>query len=523
MGDDGDKGPEHRQHRRFPVDWRVTLRIPESGHESRVAASNASRGGVFVLTARPPPSGTLVELDIELPDGPRTRLVGTVQHVVTPERAIAEMRPPGIGVRIDDRHAMDLLILEEMAMAAETTPPPRFERPAPRPPPAPVARIPIAAVAAARVVGIDLGSSATRLACAVGERVVVASDEEGRAGIPSIASYPPGGEPQAGFAARYGLLLDPRRTVTGIKRLLGRPLADAGEVLQSVGFPAVAGPDGDVHVDLDGETVSMVDAAATLLRHVREVGERSLRRAITAAVLTCPPGAGPPVRDALRRAAAQAGLEAVELLEDPVAAARAHGVGRAGPETAAVYDFAADRFVFSIVEISGARGRVLVSEEDPHIGGDDLDEALADHVANQFWRETRVELRQSLLPWRRLLLASEEAKRILSVDPAAMVELRELVVLPERLDLVCRLERAHLEAPAQKLAERSLALCARVLERGGLAPTSLGRVLAVGGTSCVPAIRHALEQFLGRPPEVGPAPEEAVVIGAARAGATRSA
>src|SRR5688572_22003298 len=110
-------GRSARLHRRFPVDWRVTLRIPGWGHETRVAAHNASRGGIFILTARPPEVGAAVELVIELPDGARLEVTGTVQHVVTPQKALADHGSPGIGVKIDEKHETDLMLLEQMSEA----------------------------------------------------------------------------------------------------------------------------------------------------------------------------------------------------------------------------------------------------------------------------------------------------------------------------------------------------------------------------------------------------------------------
>src|SRR5262249_61713468 len=107
-----------RRDPRYPVDWRVEMRCPDWGTVSQACASNASRGGLFVLTSRPPAVGAPVELVLALPDGTQLELLGTVQHVVTPERAVAEGRSPGIGVKIDERHAVDLLVLEHMAAAA---------------------------------------------------------------------------------------------------------------------------------------------------------------------------------------------------------------------------------------------------------------------------------------------------------------------------------------------------------------------------------------------------------------------
>jgi len=374
MSESDDSGPADtpgragRLHRRFPVDWRVTLRVPEWGVETRVAAQNASRGGLFILTGRPPEVGAAVELVIELPDGARLEVTGTVQHVITPQRALAENGSPGIGIKIDEKHATDILLLEQMSEAA-TGSQVRFATRASAKSPvrAPVGRIALATGAAARVVAVDHGTGYTRLACCVGDRVQLCSDTEGRLAQPSVVGFVDGESPLAGWAARDRLGVDPRRTIAGGKQLLGRQLADARlkAVLDAATFRAVDG-EGGLAVDLDGRQVPLVEVSSILLAHVRELAERQLR-SVKDAVFTIDAGAGEDTRAALRAAATRAGFQVVGLIDEPVAAAVAAGAGSAGDEIVAVYDVGAGGVAFTLIDVAGDRARILAHDTDPHV------------------------------------------------------------------------------------------------------------------------------------------------------------
>jgi molecular chaperone DnaK (HSP70)/Tfp pilus assembly protein PilZ len=527
MPQSDDSGPLHkpgregRLHRRFPVDWRVTLRVPASGLSVRVAAHNASRGGLFVLTARPPEVGALVELTIELPDGARLDVTGTVQHVVTPERALAANGSPGIGVKIDERHATDILLLEQMSEAATASQVTFATRAVPRSPVrAPVGRIGLVSGAAARAVAVDLGTGYTRLGCSVGDRVQLALDAEGRGAQPSVVAYGDGDPPLAGWAARERLAVDPHRAVAGAKQLLGRQLGEARarQVLGAATFRALE-VDGALAVDLEARKVPVVEVCAALLAHVRETAERQLRW-VRDAVFTVDAGAPEAARAALRDAATRAGFHVVGLIEEPVAAAVAAGAGAEGEERTVVYDLGAGGVAVSVLDIAGDRARVLAHEVDPHVSCAELDEALADAVADAFWRSTRIELRQAVIPWQRLLLACETVKQALLADPVAEIALDGIADAPAPVDLRHKLTRADLAALGAPMIDRSLELCARVLERAGVRARDVRRVIPAGGGARLPFVRPPLERFFERSLELAPAPEELVVTGAARRAAS---
>src|SRR5262249_4052184 len=299
------RGSEVRAHRRFHVDWRVSLRCKDWGSVSRVAAENASRGGVFLLTSRPPAVGSEVELAIQLPDGTLAELRGRVQHVVTPERALAENRSAGIGVKIDEKHAVDLMLLEQMAAAAESAEDEICSVDVPfddveaaavpdlisTQPSRPVGRVAVQGLPVSRVVGFDFGTSATRVAYSVGERVAMVTDEMGRTARPSLVAVDEAGGVLVGRAARARLAGDPRHSMSGMKRLLGRRRSDpqVAELLQGASFPTLAAENDEILVELDGKQRPLTDVAALVLAAAREQAERHLRRGVKEAVLAVPP------------------------------------------------------------------------------------------------------------------------------------------------------------------------------------------------------------------------------------------
>jgi molecular chaperone DnaK len=268
-------------------------------------------------------------------------------------------------------------------------------------------------------------------------------------------------------------------------------------------------------IDLGDRRVPVADVCAKLLLQARELAERQLRRPVAQAVLTVEGGLPEAGRAALREAAGQAGLEVLGLIDEAVAAAVVAG---AAEEIVGVYDLGGGGFGFSLVELAGDRARVVAREAAPEVCGAELAEALADAIADAFWRTHGIELREAVVPWQRLLLACEDATWTLAIEEHAEVIVRGLVAAPDPIDLVDTVSRVTLEAAAADLARRSLGVCRRVLDSAGLAPSGLQRLLAVGGGSRLALVRREVARFFGRPPaEPGRlAPEEAIVAGAAR-------
>jgi actin-like ATPase involved in cell morphogenesis/Tfp pilus assembly protein PilZ len=545
--------PAQRQHQRHAVDWRVNVKCKDWRMAGRLAAANASRGGLFLYTTKIPPIGTEVELSVQLPDGQRLALKGKVQHVVTAEQAAAQGGGAGIGVKFDARHEHDLLLLEQMAQAAEqaaASPPPPASEPEPEnivlpraPTPAPagdagkpfariatVSGVPAAAPAVPRgparrglprgavcpALGIDFGTSYTSVAVTIGDLVYLVPDAEGRVLQPSIVSFPPKGAPVVGWAARDRLTHDARRTVASVKRLLGHSFSDpeiAGH-LQSVPYHTLAGPQDTVLIEVDQERYAVPQVCAAIIAHARDQAEQALDQRFTQVALSCPVTFAEEQKLALRRAAQLAGLEVVALVPEPVAGAMAYGVGAEKNEIVAVYDFGGGTFDFSLLDMAGDHIRLVASEGDAWLGGDDFDLQLSQAVADAFWRATKIELRQRIVEWQRLLHACEAAKRELTTADQATIVVDGLVEAPRRVDLRQRIDRTLFQRLTQNLFDRSLEVCRAALERAGLEPSDVTQLVVTGGVSRIPYVQAGLAGFFEREITQVVNPEEAIAHGA---------
>lgn len=513
------------------MDWRVRLKCPEWSRAAQVAALNASKGGVFISTSKPPPIGSRVELVLDLPDGRQLPLRGMVQHVLSPESALAQKRGPGAGIRIDPRHQVDLLLLEEMAAAcaAQPSPPPPAESAVPPPPPPPeegsetdqaappeMARPKLPRGQVARAVGLDFGTTYSSLSVAIGDRVCLVADHEGRLTQPSIVAYPEKSAPLAGWKARELLVSDPRRVVTSAKRLLGRKFSDptvAGH-LHSAAYKAFKGPNDSVVVEMEGKVLAVPQICAEVMNLLRETASRQLGIEVKPVVLSAPVTFGATERAALKRAAEMAKLEVIEIIDEPVAGALAYGIGQAKNEIVAVYDFGGGTFDFSVLDVVGDHFRVLVSKGDSWLGGDDFDLALAEAVANQFWRQTKVELRQRVVEWQRLLLGCEQAKRQLTGASSAKLLVERMVESPRPIDLRQNLDRATFQSLCQELLDRSLSVCQEALEELQLEPSDMTQVVVMGGVSRIPFVAEGVGRFFDREIQQLVNPDEAVALGA---------
>jgi actin-like ATPase involved in cell morphogenesis/Tfp pilus assembly protein PilZ len=595
-----DEGKLLRQSPRYDVDWRVKLRCQDWNAAQRVAAANVSRGGLFIATGKPPVLGSRVELAIDLPDGASLVLHGECVHVRTPEQALSQGRSPGFGLKIDDAHQGDLILLEEMARvslapvesletepvtlsplvpaSALATPPPASPAP-PAPPsqpvgrmtppvpgevrqevvpapapedaeaapasagptPTPPTRLPRAATAApgaaqplpvvtppprpARrprtelraphgIVGIDFGTTYTRVAVHTADGVHLLADDEGYDMMPSVVAYPDEGGCVVGWPAREYLVHEPQRTVASAKRLLGRS-ADHHEIqglLASLALRTEVGPGGQVVFQIGGQPLAVPQVCAAIVRHAVQIAEKRLGTRVRKAVLSMPVTFAEEQQAALRRTAMLAGVEVAALIEEPVAGALTYGFGQGANEVVAVFDFGGGTFDFTLLDVSRDVFRVLARAGDAWLGGDDFDLALAQWAADQFWRQTRVELRQRVVEWQRLLLAAEAAKRELSTAPEATIIVPDVY---RRLDLRVPVDRGVLAELCQELVDRSLEVCREAFAAAELEPRDVGQVVLTGGTTHIPLVRDAVARFFEREVTAVVSPETAVAEGAA--------
>jgi hypothetical protein len=524
---------------RYDVSWRARLNCPDWGFALQIAALNASQSGLFVGTLKSPAPGTRVELALALPNGKALSLRGTVCRVVTPEQALTRGESPGAGIQIDPEYEADMREVNALAEAASSTTgsgrrplsaqdlfssdgegelgverAPKSEPPIPGRPTR-VASLPKGKLAP--IVGVDFGTSYTRAAVAIGDRVVMIPDAQGVTAQPAVVFYPRGLPPVVGAEARTMMTRDPRRVVRSAKRLLGRQMADpeVSGLLYSTACKLVSGAEDGIAVEMDGEVHAIGDVCAEILRHLRGVASQALAVEVKEAVFTCPATFGDKERAALRQAAEQAGFKVAAFVEEPLAGGLAYGMRQNKNEIVAVYDFGGGTFDFSVIDFSGDRHRVLASAGDAWLGGDDFDSVLASAAADRFWQDTHIELRQRVVEWERLVLACEAVKRELSRHITAELAIEDLIQDPRnKVALRQSFERATFEGLCQDLFQRSLVVSGEALESSGLGARDITQVVAIGGISRIPFVRRGLGQFFGREIVHVVNPDEAVALGA---------
>ena len=524
---------------RYDVSWRARLNCPDWGFALQIAALNASQSGLFVGTLKSPAPGTRVELALSLPNGKALSLRGTVCRVVTPEQALNRGESPGAGIQIDPEYEADMREVNALAAASSSSATgvrrplsaqdlfssdaegelgversPKSEPPLPGQP-ARVASLPKGKVAP--IIGVDFGTSYTRAAVAIGDRVVMIADAQGVAAQPSVVFYPSGLAPVVGVEARAMMARDPRRVVGSAKRLLGHHMADpeVSGLLYSTACKLVSGADDTIAVEIDGEVHAIGEVCAEILRHLRGFASQALGVEVKAAALTCPATFGDKERAALRQAAELAGFKVAGFVEEPVAGGLAYGMRQNKNEIVAVYDFGGGTFDFSVIDFSGDRHRVLATAGDAWLGGDDFDSVLASAAADRFWQDTHIELRQRVVEWERLVLACEGAKRELSRHITAELAIEDLIQDPRnKVALRQGFERATFEGLCQDLLQRSLVVSGEALESSGLGARDITQVVAIGGISRIPFVRRGLGLFFGREIVHVVNPDEAVALGA---------
>jgi molecular chaperone DnaK len=266
-------------------------------------------------------------------------------------------------------------------------------------------------------------------------------------------------------------------------------------------------------VEIGEEHRSIIEICSAVMSHVRGVAEKYLGTPIRQAVFTVPVGFGPGQREALKRAAKLARFEVIELLEEPVAGALTYGIGLKKNEIVAVYDFGGGTFDFSLLDFVHDQFRVLGTQGDPWLGGDDFDSTLAQHVADEFWRGHQIELRQRVVEWQRLLIACERVKRKLSSAPEAELYVEAMVDSP-RIDIRRTVRRDEFDRLCKELVGRSLSVCNEALAALKLEPSDATELVLTGGVSSIPMVREAVSQLFQREIKQTVNPEQAVALGA---------
>lgn len=370
-----------------------------------------------------------------------------------------------------------------------------------------------------RIIGIDLGTTNSVVAVMEGgEPVVIPSAEGGRL-IPSVVAVnPKTGERLVGKVARNQAVINPENTIASVKRFMGRKFSDAEvqRAIKHVPYKVSAAPNGDVRVHMGGSEYSPQEVSAMILQKIKADAEAYLGETVDQAVITVPAYFNDAQRNATKDAGRIAGLEVLRIINEPTASSLAYGLGEHKNEIIAVYDLGGGTFDISILEVGDGVFEVRSTNGDTYLGGDDFDLVIINWIADEFKKESGIDLRGDRQALQRLREAAEKAKIELSTVMTADINLPFITADasgPKHLNMT--LSRAKLESMAAPLIERSIEPCRAALRDAGLKAEDINTIVLVGGMTRMPAVVDAVRNFFGKEPSKGVNPDEVVGVGAA--------
>ena len=374
-----------------------------------------------------------------------------------------------------------------------------------------------------KIIGIDLGTTNSCVAVMDGGEPKVIENAEGDRTTPSIVAYSNDGETLVGQPAKRQAVTNPNNTLFAIKRLIGRQFQDdvVQKDIKMVPYSIVANDNGEAWVEVNGDKMSPPQISAQILTKMKKTAEDYLGESVTEAVVTVPAYFNDSQRQATKDAGKIAGLEVKRIINEPTAAALAYGMDKkAGDATIAVYDLGGGTFDISIIEIAETDGEhtfeVLSTNGDTFLGGEDFDLRLIDYLADEFKKESGMDLHNDPLALQRLKEAAEKAKIELSSSQQTEVNLPYITAdASGPKHLVQKLTRAKFESLVEELVDNTLAPVKTALQDAGLDAGSIDDVILVGGQTRMPLVQQKVADFFGKEARRDVNPDEAVAMGAA--------
>jgi len=347
----------------------------------------------------------------------------------------------------------------------------------------------------AKTIGIDLGTTNSCVAVMEGGEAVVISNTEGMRTTPSVVAFSKDGERIVGEPAKRQAVTNPDRTISSIKREMGR----------------------DYKVTIDGKNYSPQEISAIILQKLKADAESYLGEKVTEAVITVPAYFTDAQRQATKDAGKIAGLDVKRIINEPTAAALAYGVDKDGvEEKILVFDLGGGTFDVSILEIADGTFEVLATSGNNKLGGDDFDDVLVNYISDEFMKTDGVDLRKDKMSAQRLKDAAEKAKKELSSTLSTNINLPFITATsegPKHLNM--DITRAKFNELTAHLVEQTMEPTRKALQDSGLSVNDLAKVLLVGGSTRIPAVQEAIKKFTGKEPSKGINPDECVALGAA--------
>ena len=377
----------------------------------------------------------------------------------------------------------------------------------------------------AKVVGIDLGTTNSCVAVMEGGKPTVISNAEGFRTTPSVVGYAKNGDRLVGQIAKRQGVMNPQNTFYSVKRFIGRKYDEIQEEAKEVSYEVKRASDGNVKLESPNQDKQFApeEISAQVLRKLVEDASKYLGEDITEAVITVPAYFNDSQRQATKDAGKIAGLDVKRIINEPTAASLAYGLDKKNNETILVFDLGGGTFDVSILEVGDGVFEVLATSGDTHLGGDDFDKKIVDHLAAEFKKQEGIDLRQDKQALQRLTEAAEKAKIELSSVSQADVNLPFITATqegPKHLDM--SLTRAKFEELCSDLIDRCSVPVENALKDAKLDKSKIDEIVMVGGSTRIPAVQELVKQKLGKDPNLSVNPDEVVAVGAAIQGGVLS-
>jgi molecular chaperone DnaK len=381
-----------------------------------------------------------------------------------------------------------------------------------------------------KMIGIDLGTTNSCVAIMEGGKPKVIENSEGDRTTPSIVAFTKDGEVLVGQSAKRQAVTNPANTVAAVKRLIGRKFTDevVKKDMSMVSYKIVKADNGDAWVEAQGKKMAPPEVSARVLQKMKKTAEDYLGEPVTEAVITVPAYFNDSQRQATKDAGRIAGLNVKRIINEPTAAALAYGLDKdGGDRKIAVYDLGGGTFDVSVIEIAEVDGErqfeVMSTNGDTFLGGEDFDLRVINYLADEFKKESGIDVRKDPLAMQRLKEAAEKAKIELSSSQQTEINLPYITADaagPKHLNM--KLTRAKLESLVEDLVQKTMEPCRIALKDAGLSIKDVSEVILVGGQTRMPLVQAAVKDLFGKEPRKDVNPDEAVAVGAAIQGGVLS-
>jgi len=370
----------------------------------------------------------------------------------------------------------------------------------------------------AKVLGIDLGTSISKMATILHGEPKCIESREGSILIPSVCALSKSGERLVGILAQRQAVTNPKNTVFAVKRFIGRRFSDpeVQKELKRLPYETRERADGGVEIKLGEKWYTPIEISSMILQKIKLDAEEKLGEKAEVAVITCPANFDDSQRKATKTAGEIAGFKVLRIINEPTAAALCYGFGKKKPEKVLVYDFGGGTFDDTILDLSPDTVEVIATGGEPHLGGEDFDQRVINFIIEQFKKEQGIDLSKDPLALQRVKEAAEKAK--IELSSALETEINLPFISADTSGpkhLLYKINRAQFENLVRDLIERSIERVKKTLKEAKLSKNEVDEIILVGGTTLIPQVREAVKDFFGKEPNKSINPEEVVAMGAA--------